>query len=404
MGYQRQPDENIKKYKLRLFQNKDIYDLTCEQIAELINKETGDNFGESVYRKWYKVYFDGLSDGLKEQIQDEDVLKELDHKKQELQKERYKVQTEKIEYNRFLREQSRYELFEEKVAQIIQGLEKPKIPKYTPRQIGNYDGCLYIADSHYGCEFVLKGLMGEIINSYNTDIFEKRMWDLFNQTLDIITKEKLNHINIFNLSDSIDGMLRQSQLMSLQLGSVDSTMEFANFITHWLNKLSEYVTIDYYAVQNSNHNQNRPLNSKRDEFPNENTERIITWFIHNMLKDNPNIEVHLNCVPMWYVNVVGVNILATHGQDDKNLEKSLKDYVMMYGYPIDLLVTAHMHHGFCETIGSGNNGNIEVTRIPSIIGTDLYSASLKKSSKAGTKLMIIEEGKGKTIEYDINLN
>lgn len=404
LNYKRQLDENIKQYKLRLFRNKNLYNLNCEQIAELINKETGDNFGESVYRKWYPIYEEGYRDGLKEQINNDEILKELDFKKQELQKERYKIQSEKIEYNKFLREQSRSELFEEKVEQIIKGLEKPKIPKYIPRQIGEYDGCLFIADAHYGKEFQVKGLMGEVINSYNVQIFEERMWNLLQQTLDIIKKEKLNHLNIFNLSDSLDGILRTSQLMSLELGHIDSVMGFADFMVHWLNELSQCITIDYYAVEDSNHCQTRPLNSKRDDFPHENTEKIITWYIHNMLKDNPNIGVNLNCMPMWYKNIVGINVLATHGQEEKNLEKLLKDYMLMYSFPIDLLVTAHLHHGYNQTISAGVNGDIEVIRVPSIVGLDEYSAKLRKSSKAGAKFIILEEGIGKTVSYDIKLN
>ena len=36
---------------------------------------------------------------------------------------------------------------------------------------------LVFGDEHYGAEFELKGLFGEIINSYSPEIFEKRMID-----------------------------------------------------------------------------------------------------------------------------------------------------------------------------------------------------------------------------------
>ena len=54
--YKRQDNETIKDYKLRLFRNKVLYDLDTKQIADLINAETGDNFSESAYRKWFKPY------------------------------------------------------------------------------------------------------------------------------------------------------------------------------------------------------------------------------------------------------------------------------------------------------------------------------------------------------------
>jgi len=54
----RKQDETIKSYKIRLFKNKDLYDLNSQSIADLINKETGDTFNESTYRKWYRSYSD----------------------------------------------------------------------------------------------------------------------------------------------------------------------------------------------------------------------------------------------------------------------------------------------------------------------------------------------------------
>lgn len=63
---QREQDETIKAYKLRLCRNKDLYEITWDKIAELINKETGDKFGESKYRKWYASYREGYEDSVSE--------------------------------------------------------------------------------------------------------------------------------------------------------------------------------------------------------------------------------------------------------------------------------------------------------------------------------------------------
>lgn len=40
-------------YFVRLFEHKDEYGLTCQQIADMLNLENGKNFGESAYRKQY---------------------------------------------------------------------------------------------------------------------------------------------------------------------------------------------------------------------------------------------------------------------------------------------------------------------------------------------------------------
>lgn len=67
---------------------------------------------------------------------------------------------------------------------------------------------------------------------------------------------------------------------------------------------------------------------------------------------------------------------------------------------INYLIGAHLHHKKQEEIGQ----DTEYVRVPSIIGADDYSLSLRKVSNAGAKLLCFEEGEGKTIEYSIKLN
>ena len=47
-------NENFKDYKIRLCKNKDIYNLSWNMVADLLNSVSGNNFNESTYRKWWK--------------------------------------------------------------------------------------------------------------------------------------------------------------------------------------------------------------------------------------------------------------------------------------------------------------------------------------------------------------
>lgn len=330
-------------------------------------------------------------------------LQEIELKRLELEKERKKLQTEKNEINKWLREQARIELFYEKLEKAIREKYNLEIPQYIkPDKQAKRDAIVTIADCHYGKEVNIVGLKGEILNVYNVEIFEQRMWNLLGEIVKIISKEGLNHINVVNLSDSIDGILRMSQLQSLQLGVVESVIGFSDFMVNWLNELSKYVRIDYYNVL-GNHNEIRPLGSQRGEFPHENTERIISWYLKTALANNPNIDIHIGESHVQHFSTIGVNILAVHGQNEKDLEKSLKDYMLLYNHKIDILLAGHLHHNFEKTIAIGDSGEIEVIQSPSIIGLDDFSLRLKRSSSAGAKLFILEEGKGRTITYKINL-
>ena len=54
--FNRLPDETYQDYFVRLFENKALYKLDCNKIAELLNHENGQNYGESCYRKEWQSF------------------------------------------------------------------------------------------------------------------------------------------------------------------------------------------------------------------------------------------------------------------------------------------------------------------------------------------------------------
>lgn len=54
--FNRLPDETYQDYFVRLFENKALYKLDCNKIAELLNAENGQSYGESCYRKEWQSF------------------------------------------------------------------------------------------------------------------------------------------------------------------------------------------------------------------------------------------------------------------------------------------------------------------------------------------------------------
>ncbi len=138
-------------------------------------------------------------------------------------------------------------------------------------------------DEHFGIEYELKGLFGDIINAYSPEIFEERMWDLFNQTVEIIDKENIDTLHVFNMGDFKDGILRVSQLMKLRYGVVDGTIKYADFISNWLNELTKYVRVKYQST-NGNHSELRMLGQPKGTFTEDNMGKVVAEFIKNSIK------------------------------------------------------------------------------------------------------------------------
>ena len=406
---QKRIDENESQYIWRVGQAKDagLIDFTWEQLTPILNTqlniEETEWRGESAWRKKYRVMQQAYDDVFSKLQFSESRMTEIEEQKRELNKARMKLQTEKLEYNRWLREEARNELIVEHICEAIKSLPPLDIPNVLPANVvgrihGEREGCLLIADPHYGVDLKITGLFGEVINEYSPEIFESRMWNLLTQVVDICKKEGFSSLNLYDLGDEIDGLLRVSQLFKLRYGVIESTVRYSRFISEWLNELSKHVHVKYQMVKDSNHCQLRMLNQPKNTFKDENMSYIIAEKIIDRLENNSNFEFIQNPTGYIFDNLVGYNVLGIHGET-KKLEQAIKDFSKTYGVTIDFLVGGHKHHQDSQNIGIQS----DVIGAPSIIGVDDYALSLHKTSDPGATLFVLEKNKGKVLEYNIKL-
>lgn len=395
-------DENERQYIWRVGQYVKQGKITWKELSPIINEKWRDSEDEyrdeSAYRKPFQSAENYYEDVFSKMMDDE-YAKEINLQKRELEKERKKIQTEKIEYNQWLREEARDELIVEKIVEAIKSTscEYP-MPSPVINTNPEKTGILCFGDEHFGTSFEIRGLFNEIINAYNPEIFESRMWDLFNQVVDIITKENLTNISIYSLGDFTDGILRVKQLFHLKYGVIEGSTIYGKFIVNWLNKLSEYVYIRFQMV-NGNHSELRMLAQPKGTFTNENTGLIVKTFLETCLSDNPNFEFIQNPTGLIFENIYGSNFLGIHGEV-RNMEKAIKDFSNTYKTQIDYLIGGHMHHERTEVVGIDR----EVINVPSIIGVDDYSISLSKTSNAGATFIVFEKDYGIRVKYPIKVN
>lgn len=397
-------DETDLQYIWRVCSAKDsgLLNLTWTEVAEILNRALIDDesefLGESAYRKKYqqaKAFYD---DVFSKMVSDE-YRDQIATQRRELQKARYKLQTEKLEYNKWLREDARDELFEEKV---IEAIAKHSAISNPPRAIkvshGKRAGVLCFADCHFGKVYKLYGLFNEVINEYSPEIFYSRMEQIYNETLEQVKKENLSIIHIYNLGDSVEGFIRNSQLWSLRWGVIDSATIYGNYMGDWLRKLSEDVAIVYHQTD-GNHDELRLLDGKKGQHLCESAGKIVKNCIILKNENNPNFEYVENKTGLIFDNVCGYNILGVHGEV-KDLAQAIKDFDNIYDTKISYLIAGHKHHG--EFVGCGVKKG--VIRVGSIVGSDEFSMKSRCCADATASFLVFEEGKGKVDEHTYVLN
>jgi hypothetical protein len=399
----RSDNESFIDYCERLIEAKESnqIDIDKSEIWELLfgEKLSSDETRKRIYG--VKALASKLKDEGYKSITEDDIIRKIETKQLELQKEKYKVQTLRLDLDRIIRETSRSELLYDEFISTLKQCDKIPLPQFKElqRQSSNKQYLLSFADSHFGKEFE------SITNEYDLNIVYDRFNKLFNETIEIVEECKINKLTILALGDLIEGMcLRMGQLASLKIGITKQTIQFMRFMVSWLTKLSEYVEIIYYSTPYSNHTQLRPFGSKANEFVSEDMEQIIFAYIHDMLADNPRVEIK-ECKNKHVVfNIFKYNIIASHGHDIKNPTDFIKDASDKYKIFFDYAFFAHRHSLGIKTVGEGSTNNCDIINIPRIMGSDEYADSLLVGSKAGATLIEFTEQQGKRKTYDIILN
>ena len=326
--------------------------------------------------------------------------KEIDKKINEMRKERIKLQTANIERNRLDRNESRQELYYEYVGKVIDTLPLPNFKPITNNKQSVVNYMVALADVHYGAKHK------SINNEYSPEIAKSRFEDLTGRLISFIKEKRIGKLTMVSLGDLIQGVLRLSDLKINDSSIVKSTVEICRLIATMLNELSIYAKIEYYHTPSANHTQIRVLNAKPSELADEDMEYLMGNYIKDLCSHNDRISVHLakNGEDFIEVYLPGNDIIAMHGHQIKNIETSIKDISILHKKFYDCCLLGHYHNGKEIPSHEGILGDSEILISPSFVGSDPYSDSLCKGSKACVKVYGFDRYCGHTETYKFILN
>lgn len=396
----RKEDEKFYLYVKRLVDGK-FKDSTLSDFdhTEIYKAIYGIEVNSSEARKrmyGLRDFFENFNQEELNNCSDDDAIKELEAKRLEIEKERKKLQATKIEYNRNLRVESRQELLYENIRDEKERLPLPIFEqRYYHENYGEY--LLAFTDVHYGADFVSEN------NIYNREETKKRFEFIASRTKEMCRKKHISHLNICDLGDDIQGLLRISDVQINDIPVVQAVVEVARLIATTLNEISKVADITYYHTMASNHSQTRPITGKADLIK-EDLEYIIGNYISDLLSDNEKVKVVISDKDYHSIQLAGQQVIMLHGHQVKDTKNAIRDYSMLHRVFYDIAFVGHFHAGQQMSVGESENGNTEIYVVPSFVGSDPYSDSLKKGSKAMCKLFKIEEKNGVTENYTIVLN
>ena len=244
---------------------------------------------------------------------------------------------------------------------------------------------LTLSDIHAGAKFETA------TNSYSLDEVAARFGVLIDAVHDYIQKEHVTNLKVICLGDTIQGILRVSDLQLNESSIVYATVYIAKAITEALNEMSKWVTIDYYHVSSANHTQIRPLGTKASELKNEDIEYIIGNYIKDALSANDRITVNLNFDDEYIeVPIFDELAIAMHGHQVKDIADTVKTLSFANRKFYTAAFLGHYHAAGRTIAGEDGSKDIEVIVCPSFVGSDPYSTSLFKGSRPACGMYVFD--------------
>jgi hypothetical protein len=203
-------------------------------------------------------------------------------------------------------------------------------------------------------------------------------------------------LSIVDGGDAISGLIHINQLKSIKENIVDAILDYADFIEEWLYSLSNEFIINFYT-STGNHSDIRLLTGKKGDTEGENLEKIYTRVVQKAFLNNPNVSIHTSLDGMNYFEVNGYKFLTSHGQNDGNPIATVSGYEDTYDIKVNYYMAGHLHSNKELDLGL----NKEFIQLRSVMGVNVFSKGIRKTSKAGAKMFTVHEGIGKKYTNDV---
>ena len=389
----RLPGESFEEYAIRLYKNKNIYNLTNIEIGDILNEQSGNDWDESTYRRRYndrvksyeegyeKGYVDGAAmDENQKHIYIEDLRKE----REKHYKSKRQLQDKLREYRRYLTIEARAENLKEVLLDRVEEMNE-NYPLIESSDIKISDsgrvGVLQISDWHYG------EVIEDKLNEYNTEICKKRVEKLTSQTIEYINKLGLEKLIVLNLGDLVSGNIRVSARVMNETDIISQIIEVSEIIAQMLAEIQSKtcIKVEFYTVLD---NHSRVSANYSQHIEAESFARITPWHLQARLKDHSHITILENKIEeieeydIGHFKIYDSDFLFVHGHNDR-INSAISDISMLTKINPVSIFMGHLHSNIEK-----EEFEIDLIVNPSLIGLGAYSKSIRKSSQVRQKLNI----------------
>jgi len=387
--------ESFRDFHIRLFENKDEYQIDSHKIAEILNKEYGSSYDESKWRKDY-AQFCKWRDYLVNKNLDEEIVKKHEEIRIESEKEKIRKQDQRREYLKLIREQARIEHVRDEMIKELHKITKAKPMQWLKRSISpstdGSEGLLILSDLHFGL------FANNYWNKFDNEEFKNRMNKLISKTIEHGKTHRVKKLHLFMIGDLINGLIHQVTRIVNTEDAVSQTMSVSEILAEVITTLAN--EFDEVKIYNCRGNHDRVTPNKKDEIAKESFNDLIPWYLKTRLVNVENIEFMVNEYDdeIIVAEIAGNTVFGVHGHKDR-INTIAQNLIMMTKKFAQYIVMGHYHHHEEKEVH-----DVEVIINSSFSGVDEYAKDIRATSKAAQKLIIFTKEDKRLCTYNILLN
>ena len=337
--YKRFENESTDELIYRICQDKDKIG-TWQDVANIINELTGDDFGESTYRKKFQSFQKMLNANQSKFADSESQLREIEDQIRELERMKIQFRDERRSWNKQNYENSR---FDEVMNILVERMDNFAKTDFTPHSSPTIDGdknmIICLSDLHIGQCF--SSYFGE----FNSDIAKERLQKYMNEILNIARDNHVKKAYVFMLGDNISNSLHKTIEVSNKENVIDQLKLSIEYISSFCYELTKYFEHVYLASASGNHSR---LQAKDLAQHSERLDAFIAWDVCRTLQyvENFHSLLHRSIDDgIADVNIDGKTYLLIHGDYDTPTKTGYLNLSNIVGFFPDYICCGHKH--FC---------------------------------------------------------
>lgn len=372
------PNESVDDYLVRIYSNLNVFGLSCQDAADLMNAESGEAYSESRWRKRFKVFHQGMLYERKRKTGDI-----LDRQTRELEKQKLLIAEQRSALKRELAADTKRDALVCEILDHFKSFSPIPLPDVQDAVI--WDGgtlIVVLSDLHLGMTF------SHQYGAYNTEIAKIRMAEYAVRVRQEAQRLEVANCVIALAGDLVSGSIHPSLRAENRENAIEQIKLAGELVAQFVAEIAPmFGRVTVYGV-GGNHSRLFP---KDESVVTELLDNIVPWYLEARLKDYQNVSIDQRGgeAALSVFDVEGQRVALVHGDCDTLDEKGVARLKNLAG-PLDVILSGHMHEcEFYDELGT------HIVRGGCLCGVgDSYSISRRLVSRPSQIMVHMERGRG----------